>query len=718
MAKVSRKKLARGVELTVNHVFDPIDDMRRELDTANIQEEQLDANNGTFRLNFNIPWLDSKYFYDNRTSGVTATVKTPGDTYTANTVYTVTGGAGAGMLVRVDEVDPAGGADSVVTFTITNPGNGSYVTGNDVTLVNPLATTPAVLTLDVSPDNYDGPFYIPFCLPPLQDEFAGTTTTPLMASETPFPVLEEVSFSLDQSDEPAAILGQWYGREDYKYGPPRHWVPNPHAGKKTYTRTDAYDFTLSIYEKEQEFFNTSVQDSRSLSPGGEAVSLNIPASAFISRSTRFNPIAVGDINREFHPLKTYMLAIYAPNLHDQSTSREHCVALNVWVSLKFKRKLVTRDSTTGAAPQNLQNVPLHYGQKTGPTVTVTQPVAGSTIVADGLAAGVSTNLQHIDQQFSDKLRGGYNEFAQTYPTQPLADDAGYEVIAVPMGGGFPHNRMSARDEYPLAPYTSGALFQPGTPPAHAEEPYIDRRLIPIDGEMTVHHVIVALNWTSDKMPLSYDPAAATPGDDAPIYVPSGLPLKTPGPGVKYSVGVGMLVGPRADHFDYEQIAFSEFTPEAFATPPDGLIDAIALGLPACNADGAFEWELISVPIVNQAAAPAAYAGKGYWGFEGGVGGTWSRGQQGAPYFVGPGNTYTSGRTNVGTAPGAVAPFGGGNNSGTEQFLEVRLSVDPQDFVYQLTGADLVFQTANYDPVDIFLGYGGCWVYIIGKKHLK
>ena len=65
MAKVTRKKLPRGVELTVDHVFKPMQDMRTEVTTSNIDTDQRKKKYGTFRVSFNIPWVDSKYFFDN-----------------------------------------------------------------------------------------------------------------------------------------------------------------------------------------------------------------------------------------------------------------------------------------------------------------------------------------------------------------------------------------------------------------------------------------------------------------------------------------------------------------------------------------------------------------------------------------------------------------------------------------------------------------------------
>ena len=69
MAKVTRKKIPRGVELTPDHAFEPIEDMKDEIVSSNIDADQRKKKYSTFRLNFNIPWLDSKYFFDNRVDG-------------------------------------------------------------------------------------------------------------------------------------------------------------------------------------------------------------------------------------------------------------------------------------------------------------------------------------------------------------------------------------------------------------------------------------------------------------------------------------------------------------------------------------------------------------------------------------------------------------------------------------------------------------------------
>lgn len=360
MAKVTRKKMARGVELTVDQVFEPITDMRLQLTTSNIESEQMQRGEGTFRLNFNIPWLGSKYFYDNRSINASVAIQDAGTNYaTGSDIPTTTLGSGLGLTVNILEV---GGGGEIERVEVSNPGVG-YAEGDTVTVHR--AAPPALdglLKVSVGPSDFDGPFYIPFCLPST-GEHRGTNAEPVLGPNAPFPVLEEVSFSLDQSDEPAAILDHWYGRDKYQYHPARRWMPNPYGGKKTYDRPDAYEFTLSIFEKEQFFFNSSAQESSPFSAGGEAVSLNIPSSAFMSRTTRFNPISVGGINRQLHPLKTYCLAIFAPKLHDESiTNREHCAAVNVWVSLKFKMPLVERDTATGLIRTLCRTSPSLRGQ--------------------------------------------------------------------------------------------------------------------------------------------------------------------------------------------------------------------------------------------------------------------------------------------------------------------------------------------------------------------
>ena len=60
MAKITRKQLARGAKLLVQHIFTPLQSAQTNLTGSNgIAEEQLSARMAPFRLNLSIPHLNS-----------------------------------------------------------------------------------------------------------------------------------------------------------------------------------------------------------------------------------------------------------------------------------------------------------------------------------------------------------------------------------------------------------------------------------------------------------------------------------------------------------------------------------------------------------------------------------------------------------------------------------------------------------------------------------
>ena len=753
MAKVTRKNLPRGVVLTVDHVFDPIEGMETELEDVDIGTEQMESPYSTFRVNLNTPWLDSKYFFDN--------AATDGDT---------------------------------ISETATS---------------------------------CNSPYYIPFVLPPLQDSWPVGDSARIYSNQS-IPILDEISFSFDQADEPAIIMSQWFGKKTatakvtsaattapagpasyggYQLkssgeGTPNDWCPNPYEGKKSYDRTDAYDFRLVIYEKEQFAWNdmgVNANDPVEIAENlREVVSISYPATNFIGTIAKFNPDTVAGINRQFSPFKTYVAALFAPNLHDfDANRRQHAALVNVWIGLKFKMERVERDIGSDAATPPVQNIPSEasYGGRQPEAVLVVKPAAGDLVSADVNTTGISSNLQRIDEVFHDKIRGGYSTQSMTYPEEQIEQDAGYEVIAVPLGGGFPFNRMGARDDFPVAPYTyqDGSAFSNIVPRAGAPEYtangdgfYVDRRLIPIVEPFTLHHVVFALNHTSDRIPVSWNHAGGglisdvpnwlnatqpagerSPGVDSMAlhtvgdgYTPPGALVSPTGgsgtgltamttvsgagvltsatvvnpgygyldgevvdiPGgtgivarftlvvrtrnVTYDIGVGMVSGPGGDEFEYQQVAHQSYengliAPSSVGTPNARIIDAVRMGLPAVEVGSQqAEYKLIDVPLVGA-------GGKGYTA-------------SGTPVFIGQSNSYRKQRAGVSDAPASAAyadAFDG--KPGMERYLEVRLKVNPQYTVHKVdpaSASDIEFW-ANYKQSDIFIGYGGCWVYLIGKKHL-
>lgn len=708
MAKVTRKGITRGVELTPEIVTDPLTAMKTEIEGVNIEGEQIEGKYTTFRMNFNIPWLDSKYFFDN---------------------------------AEIDQEDP--------------------------------------IAADAADCN--APYYIPFCLPPLQEDF--DADKPSVSFGQPVPILDEIGLSFDQQDEATTLVSQWYGKRtgilsssttpalqagasngyqhqfsDLTPGPggpnvetsPEYYAWCPHTGKKSYERLDAYDFRIDIYEKPQAYWSPGEAWSDQAKERNQVVSAAFPATNYAGVSRRLNPVSFSGLNKQLSPYKTYILALYAPNLHDSDTARRmHALVPSLNISLRFLMRPYSRDRNAGGS--DIQNMPTaHAGAKVGPTVTVTPPVAGDNITADSDAKGVSTNIQAIDQKFADKLRGGYQDFSMAYPTEELKEDAGYEVLTVPMGQGFVLNRMSIRDDFPWAPYTqnmniAGAAKTVGDYPnpgaVGQEQAYIDRRLIPLPHSMTIHHVLFVLNYTSDRlqhpawtqaMRALYG-AAADPTIGQTQYINATLP----GDGkMSYEVGVGLVTGVPGDNFDYQQVAYMRRNSSSSAGLPGvtdaQIVDSVNLDLPGCGYISAaspsttkaqFEQQILSVPLVDGAGLGA---GKGYYSdatvTTPGVG---TRGDQGPPVFVGEGNTYTAARSDVGSTGGgaAAAP----STAGAEQYLEVRLGVRTtaaapgNNVLVPVTVGPtnyLTYNTTDYGWGDIALGYGGCWVYIIGKKHLK
>ena len=698
MAKVTRKGITRGVELTPEIVTDPLTAMKTEIEGVSIESEQIEGKYTTFRMNFTIPWVDSKYFFDNA------------------------------------EIDPE----------------------------DPVAADAA---------DCNAPLYIPFCLPPLQEDF--DADKPSVSFGQPVPILDEIGLSFDQQDEATTLVSQWYGKRTgvltssttpaleanahngYQHQfddtggnvevSPELYAWCPHTGKKSYERLDAYDFRIDIYEKPQAYWSPGETWSDQAKERNQVVSAAFPATNYAALSRRLNPVAFSGLNKQLSPYKTYILAFYAPKLHDSDTSRRmHALVPSLNVSLRFLMRPYSRDANP--AGNEIQNIPtVHEGAKAGPSVTITTPLAGDNITADSDAKGVSTNIQAIDQKFTDKMRGGYQDFSMAYPTEELKEDAGYEVITVPMGQGFVFNRMSIRDDYPWAPYVqqmniAGAAKTAGDYPnaggAGSENAYVDRRLIPIPHSMTVHHVLFVMNYTSDRLQhpgwtVAVDGhvgGAQGPSIGPTQYINATLP---PDNKLSYEVGVGILTGVPGDNFDYQQVAYlrreSNNTAGVYNSTDAQIVDSVNFDLPGCAYTSAtspsatkaqFEQQILSVPLVDGAAIST---GNGYYANSVvTVPGAGTRGDQGPPFFIGEGNTYTQARSQVGNTSGAAAAP---NTGGAEQYLEVRLgvrTVGSNAFVPITVGGNdyLTYNTADYGWGDIALGYGGCWVYIIGKKHLK
>ena len=517
-------------------------------------------------------------------------------------------------------------------------------------------------------------FCIPFTLPPTQDYFVASSSGENLTRDQPQMVLEEVSFSFDQRGEGAAIVG--HHNDD--------GTVQTNAGKLDFEEIRAYDMDISLVEKDQYFFNSSQADYRP-----SKVVFNAPMSSlsFSGNDLRFNPFTVTEINAAISPYKTYAFVISAPLLGVDPTAvpaktREHAI-VSAHISLKIRSKLIERDTHSASSPvQNLPtkdtNLAVRSPTAIAQAVSITTPAAGADIVADSNAAGVSKNIEHITSEFRHKLSGGVNEFCETDARQILKDDAGYEVIAIPL----------------LNNRTMGGVvsaFALANEPWGSTNAIWDRSVVPLNYPMVIHHVILAWNWQRFFTTATPAPSPAVAGQ---------VPGVLSGTGNNFVVNVGLGIGHgiQSDGFGYQQISshtMSEPWVSATGLPSANwdsrVIDRITCNGPSGNGASRvsagvndpqnWEWELHQMEIIN-AAAP--WLGKGYY-------------TNGRPFFAGKSWSPTQARNNV--SAGAASAVGG-----KEQFLEARIKITYGGGAFPANG-------------EVISGYQGHWMYVIGKKYL-
>ena len=574
-----------------------------------------------------------------------------------------------------------------------------------------------------------GTITIPFALPPTQDFFLTTQNAAggkdaIYPGDLPKIKLKSASFSFDQRGEPAAITSQFWGlagsgtTNTGKYG---YSSEQAHMSYEDVTRLD---IELSLHEKTQEYFG----DTYPYNLENELWSTVIPGAEGYSGATlRANPFIQGDLDVTVDPFKTLVLTIHCPGLED--SSGRNLALPSIEVSLKFVCELMPRDTGETA----VQNIPADggsgtgkYGAKTAPSVTINTPAAGTAVESDS-SDGVNHNISTLDQQFQDKLEGGYNRFADVPPTEVIEDDAAYEVIAVPLYQNMAHGGLSASPTfYATYPYLASLGGVGNVDVTGRTSPDIgDRRIIPIHHSYTIHHAMLAWNWTPWEL-LNWDGSGSRPVSGGPSSnsdAQQRANLLVPSADIGLLVGVGIGTGAGADGFDYEQVALLDITnpnnygagtPTSPATkgtwdthlidritstssPPQGFIDdgsgGGSVGSP--YAAKKWNWELHSIPIVG--------------------GGTFGTGAgyhpQGKESFAGPGWTRTAERSNMQNS----AP----DTGGAEQWIEVRANLY-RTSTGALLDAPYQFDVGSTDIKDkssILVGYGGCYVYLICKKHL-
>jgi len=722
MGKIDKTKLARGTKLNTEHVWDNnLDGVIANINGANttgaspsLEQPQYSSGNGTFRLTWNIPWFGSRWAKNNYT----------GESAVPYMIPFV-------LFPLQDFISSVGKTDE---------------------------ETPQVIMTEFTYgfDQRDEP-----ALP--ADPLCGPGTSPAPAGGVPtnLPWDEFTRQDIGAFVTPIA---------DYQ-----GFFMNQNAGKLHYDIANRGDLGFQILKKDMEYFRPSQNYAYENNlPAQSIYNLTIPMAAFIGADVRLNPHSEKDLNIAMDPYQSYCLAIHPPRLDDPDqsagTTQDNLALINLTISIKFTHKLINRDAI--ACP----NIPEHQGAKTQDTLAVNKPVAGQQIEADA-ALGVNTTMTAIDSKFRDKLNSGYDASSNNPPVEQLCQDAAYEIIAIPMWNNQRTNQFTFRDAIAsYGPYSPGGL-QPGATMGPlgltGTEPMVTRAFVPINYPFTIHHVVLAANvfnadFVPKATPLDHLVAGSTDyynawNDDSLTHSQYPQPgasalnpiLKTTDSRPIHHIGVAIGTGLRGTNYNYKQICnyadldlnlvsnthlcLDKIKSFDYATYTNILTSDLAQGDPNvalfqfATIRNWNNWHLHYLPLNGQASAiaPGLFT-------QAGVKATPATQNlmQDPPYFCGeswvqrdaavvPGAAPTI-ASYAGTSPRLINAVPANKQMGTDQWIEIRWSVHLEDQAGNLLNWNTVgtnalvppaFGAANGDESKIIHGYGGHWIYIIGKKHV-
>jgi len=510
---------------------------------------------------------------------------------------------------------------------------------------------------------------IPFMVPPTMD-FADADG--VVTETTPVATLRHVSVGFDQIMTGRAFTDMWDA-----FG----------AGNDLELQSGGYGFTLELWEKTP----SAIATEGFTGTAGQNVPDNllwqqaISASLFDGDNAFSNPVDIPDLRVTIQPYRTYIWYIRFTglvNAVDVAGGTRQLGASGFHLRGEFEYPLMERDTFAGFTAQNIPS--LTGGSRQAATIALDTATGGSIITAEtGAAANgrVQRNIQTVDTRLANLLKAGYYREGDLPPEEELIEDQSLCIIAVPMFGQIGDVRAEDINLIGLPWGTQGA--------AGIEVPWegvlADRRMIRIQHPMTIHRVIAVTN--------SYSPPTSTMAKPRRNNINPGLiPVS---PTFTNAIGVGIASGiDGADDRKYQQIAYLDWVP---ATRTAYLIDQLKEGgtppLYGLGTDGAYDHTLMDVPLVYPFALPT-----GMYGHNSGV-----------PIYVGRAANDTETRSTIGQMP---ADFGAGARiapitNGREQFIEVRWTMSD--------AAGLNEANVAVSPYTTYIGNGGCWVYIIGKK---
>lgn len=613
MAKLTRKKMARGTQFYADHL-EFADDIANELERSGVEYEQLEQDEGVTLVHITVPFLDGRFYANTR--------------------------------------ERLGQKDAGSVYLVESPA-----------------------------------WVAPFLLPPLQNVWPNTP--PETDLNNPPMILDEVMVSWDQRDESAAITGPNHDPDDDGVGDGPVNSGKPWFGKTSYT-----DVAVAIYGHDIASLREDLGGAAALyAPAAfklqdEVFSIEIPSAAQHNDLARANPVVRSDINKPLYPFKSYVVAVYAPNLGDlwdedgQPAKFANMALVNVQITLRIRIRMGRRSNYND---NHVQNIPTeHDGDTTNfePVVGLDLPEPGDVMRAYG-AEGFTEELTKLDDFFERGLRGGYTKFSTFWGTeQSINEDAVPFCWAIPMH----QNQQSGAVSKHSVGYCANM-------PASHDEPIWDIRHIALPFPCTIHHVFAGLNWQSVEL-------------GGNIYGNLVGAQMNDGAQVNHHIGVGIGTGMKGDHFTYDQVAEAFFYLNE-ATLHDGfLIDRIGHPYrvnPAPVAPPAapvvpvpeYIWEIVQLELVNDGVHTADRFIN-----------------QGSPVFAGP-------AANGGVADGWRRNLGGiqPNCGGAEQWLEVRWKICFGSQLATPSWDDIVIPGPANVPNSMVVGYGGNFVYIVGEAYL-
>lgn len=380
-------------------------------------------------------------------------------------------------------------------------------------------------------------FAIPFCLPPFQEFWHDDGVA---RPGDPRVILDEMTVSFDQRGEAAAILTN---------------------GRMSFVEVNRLGLRISLLSKQQQFFDANSP----VFPSTELASLDLPAEAFSGPFLRLNPAVVSGIDRLVDPSMSLMVVLDAPDI----TGLTPLILPSMCISLRFRCDLTARDSET--LHHGIQNMPSPWLGDRVTKATGQTAIAGNAAITE---ANLHGNVEQVDQTFRRRIEGGTLRESLPPAWDEIADDACYDVIAVPMWSNTSSIGTVAveADHFPY--YTAPG---PGAT--------CDRRIVSLHYPLTVHHVVAAACY--QNMGLLGNGTLPTLGT------------------FHNHVGVAVWAGKEGDHFGYQQVAEADWTP---ATKSAYAIDYLKHRPDTLTTADTHDLELLSVPLVG--AGGSGYVAQG------------------------------------------------------------------------------------------------------------